>query len=100
MKNGVRYAFPGNVHDPAGQATYCHNCQALLIGRNGYEITAWHLSAEGNCDTCRAHCAGVFNGSPGTSGSRRMPVAMSAALPHGSDAYTRALSEGVPGSLA
>ena len=32
MKNGVRYAFPGNVHDPAGQCTYCHNCQALLIG--------------------------------------------------------------------
>ena len=78
-KNGVRYAFTGNVHDPAGQATYCHNCQAPLIGRDGYEITAWHLSAEGNCDTCRTHCAGVFNRSPGTWGSKRMPVAMSAA---------------------
>jgi pyruvate formate lyase activating enzyme len=79
MKNGVRYAFTGNVHDPAGQATYCHNCQALLIGRDGYEITAWHLSADGSCDKCHSHCSGVFNGSPGTWGSKRMPVAMGAA---------------------
>ncbi len=28
MKNGVRYAFTGNVHDPSWQATYCHNRQA------------------------------------------------------------------------
>lgn len=79
MKNGVHYAFTGNVHDPAGQATYCHNCQALLIGRDGYEITAWHLSADGSCDKCHSHCSGVFNGSPGTWGSKRMPVAMGAA---------------------
>ena len=79
MKNGARYAFTGNVHDPAGQATYCHSCQALLIGRDGYEITAWHLSANGDCDKCNTHCAGVFNGLPGTWGSKRMPVAMSVA---------------------
>jgi pyruvate formate lyase activating enzyme len=79
MKNGVRYAFTGNVHDPAGQATYCHDCQALLIGRDGYEITAWHLTGEGKCQKCGEACAGVFEASPGTWGSRRMPVAMTAA---------------------
>ena len=54
MKNGVRYAFTGNIHDPAGQSTYCHNCRTLLIERNGYEITTWRLSPDGKCDRlCR-----------------------------------------------
>jgi pyruvate formate lyase activating enzyme len=74
MKNGVRYAFTGNVHDPAGQATYCHRCQGLLIGRDGYDITAWHLAADVTCENCGAACAGVFEDSPGTWGSKRMPV--------------------------
>ncbi len=63
MKNGVRYAFTGNVHDPAGQATYCHNCRALLIGREGYEITDWHL-AEGKCSSCGTLCAGYSRTHP------------------------------------
>jgi pyruvate formate lyase activating enzyme len=74
IKNGMRYVFTGNIHDPPGQATYCHNCQAALIGRDGYEITTWNLTAEGNCDTCGALCAGVFESSPGQWGSKRMPV--------------------------
>jgi pyruvate formate lyase activating enzyme len=40
MKNGVRYAYTGNIHDPAGQATHCHACQTLLVGRDGYDISA------------------------------------------------------------
>jgi pyruvate formate lyase activating enzyme len=78
MRNGVRYAFTGNVYDPAGQATYCHRCQALLIGRDGYRITAWHLTAEGTCHKCGTVCAGIFGHSPGTWGSKRMPVGMGA----------------------
>jgi pyruvate formate lyase activating enzyme len=74
MKNGMRYVFTGNIHDPPGQATYCHNCQAVLIGRDWYEITSWHLTAEGNCDACGTPCAGVFEASPGKWGSKRMPV--------------------------
>jgi pyruvate formate lyase activating enzyme len=60
MKNGIRYAFTGNIRDPAGQATYCNTCQALLIGRDGYEITAWHLTADGKCARCGTPCAGIF----------------------------------------
>lgn len=30
-KNGVRYAYTGNVHDEAGGSTYCHACGATLI---------------------------------------------------------------------
>jgi pyruvate formate lyase activating enzyme len=77
-KNGVRYAFTGNVHDPAGQATYCHHCKALLIGRDWYEITAWRLAAGGRCGNCGTTCAGVFERSPGSWGSKRMPVVLSA----------------------
>ncbi len=76
-KNGVRYAYTGNVHDPAGQTTYCHNCQTPLIGRDGYDITTWHLAPDGTCDACHTPCAGVFERSPGRWGSKRMPVAMS-----------------------
>ena len=26
MKNGIRYAYTGNVHDVEGDSTYCHSC--------------------------------------------------------------------------
>ena len=78
LKNGVRHAFTGNVHDPAGQATYCHQCQALLIGRDQYRITAWHLRADGTCERCGTRCAGVFDAAPGSWGAKRVPVAMTA----------------------
>lgn len=80
VKNGVHYAFTGNIRDPGGQATYCDNCQALLIGRDQYEITAWHLTADGKCDRCGRPCAGVFKSSPGRWGSERMPVSMMSSL--------------------
>ena len=74
MKNGVRYAYTGNVHDPGGESTYCHQCGAKLIGRDWYSITDWNLTDDGHCRTCATLCAGVFDGSPGTWGARRMPV--------------------------
>lgn len=76
IKNGVRYAYTGNIHDPEGQNTYCHQCQSVLIGRDGYAITSWHLTAEGKCEQCGTACAGVFAASPDHWGNRRRPVAM------------------------
>ena len=73
---GLRHVFTGNVHDPAGQGTYCHACGALLIGRDWYEITAWHLAADGRCAGCGARCAGVFEAAPGGWGRRRMPLVL------------------------
>jgi pyruvate formate lyase activating enzyme len=74
IKNGVRYAYTGNVRDEAGQSTYCHGCGARLIGRDGYDITAWTLDPDGLCQACGTACAGVFAARPGTWGSRRQPV--------------------------
>ena len=31
LDNGVRYAYTGNVYDPAGSSTFCHACGQLLI---------------------------------------------------------------------
>ncbi|MBI2939420.1 MAG: AmmeMemoRadiSam system radical SAM enzyme [Chloroflexi bacterium] len=74
IKNGVRYAYTGNVYDPAGATTYCHQCGAALIGRNGYVVTGWNLTPEGRCTNCGTACSGVFDGPPGAWGARRRPV--------------------------
>jgi pyruvate formate lyase activating enzyme len=72
--NGIRYAYTGNVHDPDGQTTRCHRCGAVLIGREGYDLTAWGLDTDGRCAGCGVACAGVFEAVPGRWGSRRQPV--------------------------
>ena len=75
--NGVRYAYTGNVHDRLGGSTYCHECDALLIGRDWYELTHWELDDTGRCNRCNTPCAGVFDGEPGGWGSKRMPIRLS-----------------------
>lgn len=74
MEEGLRYVYTGNIRDAEGQNTYCHACGALLIGRAGYEITAWNLEDHGRCKACGARCAGVFEEKPGTWGARYLPV--------------------------
>ena len=74
LANGVRYAYTGNIHDKAGESTYCHDCGELLIGRDWYVLCEWRLDDEGRCSTCGAALAGVFDGPPGDWGDRRRPV--------------------------
>jgi len=66
LKHGLRYVYTGNVHDEDGGSTFCHGCGATLVGRDWYELTAWGLTSDGRCATCRTPCAGVFDGPPGT----------------------------------
>jgi pyruvate formate lyase activating enzyme len=77
LANGLRYVYTGNVHDRAGQSTYCHGCGALLVERDWYELGAWNL-ADGRCASCGERCAGVFEARPGTWGARRLPVRIAA----------------------
>ncbi len=77
-RNGVRYAYTGNVHDVDGGSTWCHGCGALLIERDWYRLGHWGLDATGRCVACGTPCAGVFEPRPGTWGARRMPVGMAA----------------------
>jgi len=74
VKNGVRYAYTGNVHDAAGESTYCPQCGEKLIGRDWYVLSDWNLKDNGHCRFCNSKIAGVFEDQPGTWGSRRMPV--------------------------
>lgn len=74
LKNGLHYAYTGNVHDKSGGSTYCSNCQQCLIGRNWYELSDWHLDDHGQCLNCGTVCAGVFEKEHGQWGSRRLPI--------------------------
>lgn len=76
LKNGVRYAYVGNVHNKEADSSYCHNCQKLLIGRDWYELSEWNLDAVGRCRFCGATCAGLFNANPGSWGSKRKALVM------------------------
>ena len=73
---GLRYVYTGNIHDPAGQSTFCSGCGALLVGRDWYDMTAWHLSADSRCIACGTACPGVFETTPGRWGARRQPLTL------------------------
>jgi pyruvate formate lyase activating enzyme len=76
VKNGIRYAYTGNVHDREGGSTYCHRCGGKLIGRDWYELTEWNIGVDGACRLCGASCPGVFEEKPGQWGARRAPVVL------------------------
>jgi pyruvate formate lyase activating enzyme len=76
LKNGVRYAYVGNVHDKAADSTHCHSCGELLIGRDWYELSEWNLDDKGSCNNCGTRCAGVFHAKPGVWGAKRQAVVM------------------------
>jgi pyruvate formate lyase activating enzyme len=72
--HGIEYAYVGNVHSQAADSTYCPKCGVMVIGRDWYEITAWHLDDSGHCLDCGHQIAGLFNGPPGNWGAKRQPV--------------------------
>lgn len=74
MKNGIRYAYTGNVQDREGGSTSCHQCGETLIGRDRYELSDWNVTEDGACRFCRRPCAGVFESRPGHWGARRAPI--------------------------
>jgi pyruvate formate lyase activating enzyme len=77
LRNGLRYAYTGNVHDPVGGATYCHACRETLIERDRYEIVNWRIDGNGRCLACDAQLPGVYADAPGSWGNKRMPVRLS-----------------------
>ena len=75
LENGLRRVYTGNVHDPVGQATYCHECGVELVQRDSYRLGRWGLDEAGRCLKCGAPCAGVFDPEgPGNWGARRLPI--------------------------
>jgi pyruvate formate lyase activating enzyme len=74
IRNGLRYVYVGNVHDPEADSTFCHQCRQLLIGRDWYQLAGWNLTASGSCPQCQNLCPGVFEPTPGSWGPKRRPV--------------------------
>jgi pyruvate formate lyase activating enzyme len=73
--HGLRHVYTGNVHDAAGQSTYCGSCGALLIERDWYRLGSYRVQ-DGACADCRAPLAGRFETRPGSWGPRRLPIAI------------------------
>jgi len=78
IANGVRYAYTGNVHDPEGGSTYCDGCGVRVIWRDWYEVGDYRLTDDGRCESCGTQIPGVFAGSAGTWGRRRLSVRLAA----------------------
>ncbi len=74
---GMNYVYPGNIHASREQSTFCPECKRTLIERNGYELAEYALAGS-NCKHCGARIAGRFDPTPGSWGSRRQPVRISA----------------------
>jgi pyruvate formate lyase activating enzyme len=74
LDSGLRYVYTGNVHDRAGQATYCPGCGEVVVARDWYVIERYGLDDHGVCRRCGAPLPGVFDGPVGTWGARRLPV--------------------------
>ncbi len=77
---GLQYVFTGNVHDEAGQSTYCAGCGSVVIGRDWYQLTQWNVAGAGDaarCGDCGHPVAGRFSSRPGSWGARRAAVDIS-----------------------
>ena len=77
QKNGLHYAYTGNVHYVDGDTTYCCHCGSSLIVRDWYEITSWNMTDVGRCSSCGESCEGVFEAQPGQWGRKRLPIRLS-----------------------
>jgi len=81
LRNGLRYVYTGNVHDPQGSSTWCPGCGELLVERDWYELGRWQLTDDGRCRRCDTAVPGRFAGGPGGWGRRRVAVRLAGRRP-------------------
>jgi pyruvate formate lyase activating enzyme len=62
-KAGLRYVYAGNLPGHVGdlENTRCPGCSELLVGRSGYRITDYRLTADGRCRKCGAAIPGRWD---------------------------------------
>ena len=68
---GLKHVYTGNIHDAAGQSTYCASCAARIIERDGYSIGQFDLDARAACRHCGARAEGHFDPAAGHFGPQR-----------------------------
>ncbi len=74
LSHGLLHVYTGNVHDPAGQSTYCPGCGTCVIERDWYALGRYRLDDQGACTECGRTLAGRFAAEPGRWGRRRLRV--------------------------
>jgi pyruvate formate lyase activating enzyme len=72
--HGLHHVYTGNIHDPAGDTTWCPACGTTVVERDWYQIRAYALADDGQCHSCGAVLAGRYDGPVGAWGARRLPV--------------------------
>ena len=61
-KNGLRHVYVGNVRgEEDATATFCPDCGARLIDREGFRAKILKMDADGRCQVCGRICEGVWN---------------------------------------
>jgi len=58
-KMGLKYIYSGNTTGDDGAHTLCHNCQSLLISRNGYHTRVQNMT-DGFCSHCKEKIPGIW----------------------------------------
>jgi pyruvate formate lyase activating enzyme len=74
IQEGLHYVYTGNVHNAAGDTTYCPHCQTPLIERDWYQINHYRLTPDGRCPSCQTVVAGRFGQRSGNFGRQRIPI--------------------------
>jgi len=59
IDEGLHFVHTGNIADEEGSTTYCPQCGASLLVRNGYTVTKDAI-ADGHCPTCAALIPGIW----------------------------------------
>ena len=64
---GLHYVYAGNLPGRVGslENTYCPQCRQLLVARQGFTVSAYHVTADGKCPKCGAEIAGIWTDKPG-----------------------------------
>jgi len=60
LEEGIRYVYIGNVPEIEGENTLCHNCNAMLVQRQGYRIM-FNKIKDGRCPECSTAIPGIWS---------------------------------------
>jgi pyruvate formate lyase activating enzyme len=63
---GLRYVYAGNLPGRTGEYedTFCGSCNARLVERTGYSVSAYRIAPEGTCPKCSARVPGLWPANP------------------------------------
>jgi len=51
-KEGLKYAYVGNVPGHPLEHTYCSECNNIVVKRYGYDIQGWYMDEKNKCKFC------------------------------------------------